>query len=229
MHIMISDDAPLFHDLLAPRLRQRGVQVSQARSIAETKAQLEQGLAPDVILLDMDFSVAGEGGGESFAGLTAARSIRRRDPEIALLAMSKHDELRIALEMMNIGQQGGRIGYLLKDKLEGVTQLLDYARTVHAGGICIDAQLKGLAARGGKLTVTQKRVVDLIARGYTNKAIAERLLISEGTVERHIAAIRRAYGLPSPDEERRLQLNLRVLIVRAYLNDTMGHNDQGPQ
>ncbi|MGW7469738.1 response regulator [Streptomyces xantholiticus] len=223
---MISDDAPLFHDLLAPRLRQRGVQVSQARSITETKAQLEQGSNPDVILLDMDFSIAGEG---SFAGLTAARSIRRRFPEIALLAMSKHDELRIALEMMNIGHQGGRIGYLLKDKLEGVTQLLDYARTVQAGGICIDAQLKGLAARGGKLTATQKRVVDLIARGYTNRAIAERLLISEGTVERHIAAIRRAYGLPSPDEERKLQMNIRVLIVRAYLNDIMGHNDHGPE
>ncbi|MET7886639.1 response regulator transcription factor [Streptomyces avermitilis] len=226
MHIMISDDAPLFHDLLAPRLRQRGVQVSQARSITETKEQLEQGLAPDVILLDMDFSVAGEG---SFAGLTAARSIRRGYPEIALLAMSKHDELRIALEMMNIGQQGGRIGYLLKDKLEGVTQLLDFARTVHAGGICIDAQLKGLAARGGKLTHTQKRVVDLIARGYTNRAIAERLLISEGTVERHIAAIRRGYGLPSPEEERKLQMNIRVLIVRAYLNDIMGHNDHDPE
>ncbi|WP_031080545.1 response regulator [Streptomyces sp. NRRL S-118] len=226
MHIMISDDAPLFHDLLAPRLRQRGVQVSQARSITETKAQLEQGSNPDVILLDMDFSVAGEG---SFAGLTAARSIRRRYPEIALLAMSKHDELRIALEMMNIGHQGGRIGYLLKDKLEGVTQLLDYARTVHAGGICIDAQLKGLAARGGKLTATQKKVVDLIARGYTNKAIAERLLISEGTVERHIAGIRRAYRLPSPEEERKLQMNIRVLIVRAYLNDIMGHNDHGPE
>ncbi|MET7920994.1 response regulator transcription factor [Streptomyces avermitilis] len=227
MHIMISDDAPLFHDLLAPRLRQRdGIQVSQARSISETKSQLEQGLAPDVILLDMDFSVAGEG---SFAGLTAAKSIRRRFPKIALLAMSKHDELRIALEMMNIGQQGGRVGYLLKDKLEGVDQLLDYVRTVHAGGICIDAQLRGLAARGGKLTDTQRRVVDLIARGYTNRAIAERLLISEGTVERHIAAIRKAYGLPSPEEERRLQMNIRVLIVRAYLNDIMGHIDHGPE
>ncbi|WP_330291807.1 response regulator transcription factor [Streptomyces sp. NBC_00576] len=223
---MISDDAPLFHDLLAPRLRARGIEVSQARSVKETNKRLAQGPAPDVIVLDVDFWASDEG---SFAGLTAARSIRRRFPEVALLVMSKHDELRIALEIMNIGQQGGRIGYLLKDKLTGVTQLLEYARTVDAGGICIDAELQGLAARGGKLTPTQKKVAELIARGFTNKAIADRLGMSEGTVEGHIRGIRRAYGLPSPEEERELRVNIRVLIVLAYLNDPMGHDDHAPE
>jgi DNA-binding NarL/FixJ family response regulator len=223
MHVMIADDAPLFHDLLAPRLLDRGFRLSHARSITETFQQLERGPAPDVILLDIDFSESGE---ESFAGLTAARRVRRTFPSMALLAMSKHDELRIALEIMSIGQQGGRIGYVLKDKLRGVNQLIDYLRTVHAGGICIDAALQGLAGRGGKLTPAQRKVVELIARGFTNRAIADRLRMSEGAVERHIGAVRRAYGLPSPEEERELQVNIRVLIVLAYLDDTMGRNEQ---
>ncbi|SOE15851.1 DNA-binding response regulator, NarL/FixJ family, contains REC and HTH domains [Streptomyces sp. 2323.1] len=222
MHIMISDDARLLHDTLAPRLREHGVRVSSARSIKETLGQLEQGVAPDVILLDINFSRSGE---ESFGGLRVARTIRRGFPGIALIALSQHDEMRIALEMMRIGQQGGRVGYLLKDKVADVAELLECAETVRAGGICIDAELQGLAGRGGRLTHKQREVAELIVRGRTNKGIGEELRMAEGTVDRHIGAIRRAYELPSPDQERELKMNIRVLIVLAYLSDNTRHSD----
>ncbi|MDQ1031230.1 DNA-binding NarL/FixJ family response regulator [Streptomyces umbrinus] len=223
MHIMISDDGLFYHDLLAPALRQRAIQVTQAKSIRETYAQLAKGVFPDVILLDVDFSRSGEG---SFAGLRAARDIRERFPEIGLLVWSQHNELRIAREVISIGRQGGRVGYVLKDKLEDVPQLLNYASTVQAGGISIDAELHGFANRGGKLTPMQRKVVEQISQGFTNKAIATQLRMSVGTVERHISAIRIAYGLPSLDEDP--EVNIRVLIVLAYLSDTTGHSEPDP-
>ncbi|MGW0703829.1 response regulator [Streptomyces sp. NPDC002867] len=223
MHILISDDGLFYHDLLAPALRQRAIRVTQAKSIRETYAQLAKGVLPDVILLDVDFSRSGEG---SFAGLRAARDIREKFPEIGLLVWSQHNELRIALEVISIGQQGGRVGYVLKDKLEDVPQLLNYASTVQAGGISIDAELHGFSSRGGKLTPMQRKVVELISQGFTNKAIAAKLGMSVGAVEKHISAIRIAYGLPSAEDDP--AVNIRVLIVLEYLSDTTSHSEPDP-
>ncbi|MGW1894919.1 LuxR C-terminal-related transcriptional regulator [Streptomyces sp. NPDC002004] len=217
---MISDDGLFYHDLLVPELQRRGHQVTQAKSIAETKRKLKEESRPDVILLDVDFSRSGEG---AFAGLGAANHIRKNFPTIALLVWSQHNELRIAREVMTIGQKGGRVGYILKDKLDNVSELLAYAHTVQGGGICIDAELHGFTGRGGMLTAMQRKVVELIARGLANKAIGGQLNMSNGTVERHIGAIRRAYEIPSPEDAP--EVNIRVLIVLAYLNDITRHND----
>ncbi|MEU1850697.1 sigma factor-like helix-turn-helix DNA-binding protein [Streptomyces sp. NPDC019990] len=221
---MISDDGLFYHDLLAPALRRRAVQVTQAKSIQETHAQLAKGIVPDVILLDVDFSRAGEG---SFAGLKAAREIRKSFPGVGLLVWSQHNELRIALEVISIGRQGGRVGYVLKDKLEDVQQLMSYASTVQAGGISIDAELHGFFNRGGRLTSMQRKVVELISQGFTNKAIAARLGMSVGAVEKYISAIRIAYGLPSVEDDP--AVNIRVLIVLEYLSDTTSHSDPDPE
>lgn len=214
MHVMIADDSGFMHDVLPSRFRDLGLEVSQARSTAEIHALLARGVRPDVILLDIWFR--GEG---RHAGLTAARTIRRHYPEIGLIALSQLDELRLAVQMMSLGKQVGRVGYLMKDRVQDVKELVQSISAVAAGGICVDAELQGLGQAGHRLTETQGAVAELIARGFTNRGIADRLKIGEGTVEKHETAIRKIYELPSREEERKLQVNIRVLIARAYMED----------
>jgi len=150
-------------------------------------------------------------------GLRAAIAIRRAHPDVAILILSQYVEERYATELLSGGSQG--VGYLLKDRVADVSEFLAAARRVAAGGTAIDPEvIEQLLSRRQRedlldeLTAREREVLGLMAEGHTNAAIAERLVVTDGAIEKHIRAIFQKLGLPATDAH-----NRRVLAVLTYL------------
>jgi len=116
---------------------------------------------------------------------------------------------------------GGAFGYLLKDRVLDVNDFLDALSRVAAGGSALDPEVVGrlLRPRGpdgplALLTAREREVLALMAEGRTNLGIAQRLFLSERTVETHVASILAKLALDSSEVDHR-----RVLAVIAYLRD----------
>jgi DNA-binding NarL/FixJ family response regulator len=142
---------------------------------------------------------------------------RQRVPGTAVLVLSQYVEEQYAGELLTSGPEG--IGYLLKDRVADVQDFVAAVRQVAQGGTVLDpevvAQLLTRRRRGDQLetlTTREQEVLKLMAEGRSNTAIAERLYVSEGTVEKHVSSIFSKLGLPATESDHR-----RVLAVLAYL------------
>jgi DNA-binding NarL/FixJ family response regulator len=150
-------------------------------------------------------------------GLRAAVEIRRRLPGTGVLVLSQYIEDGYALELVGGSAEG--TGYLLKDRVADVDEFLDAVRRVGAGGSVLDprvvAALLGRRRRDdplADLTERERDVLGLMAEGRSNHAIAERLVITERAVEKHVTSIFGKLGLqPAPEDHR------RVLAVLTFL------------
>jgi DNA-binding NarL/FixJ family response regulator len=147
----------------------------------------------------------------------AAVEVRRRQPEVAILILSQYVEERYASDLLSGGSQG--VGYLLKDRVADVREFLAAARRVAAGGTAIDpevvSQLLSRRRRSDvldELTPRESEVLGLMAEGHSNAAIAERLVVTSGAVEKHVSSVFGKLGLPPTDQQHR-----RVLAVLTYL------------
>ena len=150
-------------------------------------------------------------------GLAAAREIRARHPGMGILILSQHVEVGIAMRALVESPEG--LGYLLKER---VTDLEDFAGTlrhVAAGGSALDPQVVSrlLADPRGEgplstLTDRERQVLELVAEGRTNKAIAERLDVSQRAVTKHVTSIFAKLELPPGEDDHR-----RILAVLTYL------------
>jgi DNA-binding NarL/FixJ family response regulator len=150
-------------------------------------------------------------------GLRASLEARQRVPGTAVLVLSQYVEEQYAGELLTSGPEG--IGYLLKDRVADVADFVAAVRQVAQGGTVLDpevvAQLVTRRRRGDlleTLTAREQEVLKLMAEGRSNTAIAERLYVSEGTVEKHVSSIFSKLGLPATESDHR-----RVLAVLAYL------------
>jgi DNA-binding NarL/FixJ family response regulator len=150
-------------------------------------------------------------------GVRAAVELRRRQPEVAILILSQYVEERYATDLLSGGSRG--VGYLLKDRVADVSEFLSAARRVAAGGTVIDpevvSQLLSRHRRADvleELTPREHEVLALMAEGHTNAAIAERLVITGGAVEKHVRNVFMKLGLPQTEQHHR-----RVLAVLTYL------------
>jgi DNA-binding NarL/FixJ family response regulator len=150
-------------------------------------------------------------------GVRAALEVRRRDPRTAIVILSQYVEERYAAELLSGGSRG--VGYLLKDRIADVGDFLSALRHVAAGGTVIDpevvSQLLARRRRGDaldELTARERQVLALMAEGHANTAIAERLVITNGAVEKHVGSIFLKLGLPPTDQQHR-----RVLAVLSHL------------
>jgi DNA-binding NarL/FixJ family response regulator len=148
-------------------------------------------------------------------GLRAALQARSRLPGTPVLVLSQYVEERYAADLVSAG--GAGVGYLLKERVADVADFLDAARRVAAGGTAIDpevvAQLIGRRRRPiESLTPRELTVLELMAEGRTNSAIARLLTITAGAVEKHISNIFAKLGLEPVGDDHR-----RVLAVLAYL------------
>jgi DNA-binding NarL/FixJ family response regulator len=151
-------------------------------------------------------------------GLRAALDARREVPGIPVLVLSQYVEQLYARELL--ADQAGGVGYLLKDRVFNDDQFVDAIRTVAGGGTVMDpevvSKLLGRRSRDEpitRLTVREREVLELMAEGRSNSAIAQRLFISEKAVGKHSTNIFAKLDLaPSNDDNR------RVLAVLAYLN-----------
>jgi DNA-binding NarL/FixJ family response regulator len=151
-------------------------------------------------------------------GLRAALDARREVPGLPVLVLSQYVEQLYARELL--ADQAGGVGYLLKDRVFNDDQFVDAIRTVAGGGTVMDpevvSKLLGRRARDEpitRLTAREREVLELMAEGRSNSAIAQRLFITEKAVGKHSTNIFAKLDLaPSNDDNR------RVLAVLAYLN-----------
>ena len=151
-------------------------------------------------------------------GLRAALEIRRRHPRTGVLVLSQYVEQGYARELVGDAGAGG-VGYLLKERVVDVERFVQAVRQVAAGSSALDAEVvaqlvrrAGLADPLGGLTARERGVLELMAEGRSNQAIAEQLVITERAVEKHVSRIFGKLGLePAPDAHR------RVLAVLAFL------------
>jgi DNA-binding NarL/FixJ family response regulator len=148
-------------------------------------------------------------------GARAARTLRERYPQLAIVLLSQHLETRHSVELV----ASGRFGYLLKDRVFDVDDFLDALRRVAAGGSALDpevvATLLGPTRRNDPLTLLtprEREVLALMAEGRTNAGIAQRLWLTSRTVETHVASIMAKLDLHESTHEHR-----RVLAVLTWL------------
>uniref|UniRef100_A0AAU2UZ90 Response regulator transcription factor n=1 Tax=Streptomyces sp. NBC_00003 TaxID=2903608 RepID=A0AAU2UZ90_9ACTN len=212
MRVVLAEDLFLLRDGLIRTLREHGCDVVAAvdNGPALLRALLDE--RPDVAVVDVRLP-------PSFTdeGLQAALEARRTRPGLPVLVLSQYVNQLYANELLAGGE--GAVGYLLKDRVTNTEQFIDAVRRVAAGGTVMDPQViaKLLArsdARGttDSLSPREHDVLELMAEGRSNAAIAHTLHFSESAVAKHTASIFTKLGIaPSADDNR------RVLAVLAHL------------
>lgn len=211
MRIVIAEDTVLLREGLAGLLEDAGHRVVARVGDAEALLAVVAEHQPELAIVDVRMPPTYED-----EGARAALEIRARYPATAVLVLSQHVEARSAVELV---RGGGGFGYLLKDRVLDVDDFLDAARRVAAGGSALDPEVVAtlLAPSRGvdplaPLTPREREVLGLMAEGRTNAGIAQRLWLTEKTVETHVRSILGKLGLAVSELD-----NRRVLAVLAYL------------
>jgi DNA-binding NarL/FixJ family response regulator len=213
VRVVVAEDLFLLRDGLTRLLTAHDFEIAAAVDNAPglLSALLEQ--RPDVAVVDVRLPPA-------FAddGLQAAPSARREVPGLPVVLLSQYVEQLYARELL--ADQKGAVGYLLKDRVFNDDQFVDAIRTVAGGGTVMDPEvvtkLLGRRARDepvSRLSAREREVLELMAEGRSNVAIAQRLFITEKAVSKHTTSIFTKLGLAASEDD-----NRRVLAVLAYLN-----------
>jgi len=212
MRVMIADDAVLFREGLTKVLQAAGIQVAAQVGDAEQLLDRVSADPPAAVVADIRMPPT-----HSREGLDAARRIRAEHPEVGVLVLSQYVEPHHAMQLLEDGTSG--VGYLLKDRVADVGEVVDAVRRVAVGGSVIDPEVvTQLVSRRRardpiqELTERERQVLALMAEGRSNQAIGERLFLSPKTVEAHVHSIFTRLDLhAAPDDHR------RVLAVLAFL------------
>jgi len=211
MRIVIAEDAVLLREGLVRLLADEGHEVTAAVSDALALVEAVGRDHPAICIVDVRMPPT-----FTDEGLRAAIEIRTRWPETAVLVLSQYVEERYATELLSGNTRG--VGYLLKDRVADVRDFLDALERVAGGGTALDpevvAQLLARARRHphDELTPREREVLALMAQGLSNAGIANRLVVTEGAVEKHVSSIFAKLGLQPTQEDHR-----RVLAVLSYL------------
>jgi DNA-binding NarL/FixJ family response regulator len=210
---VIADDSVLLREGITRLLAEGGIEVVAGVGDAEALLVAVEADEPDLAIVDVRMPP-----GHRDEGLRAAIEIRRRWPKVALLVLSQFVEERYAAELLAAETRG--VGYLLKDRVADVAEFLEAVERVEAGGSAIDPEVvRQLLARAdrvdplARLSPRETEVLALMAEGHSNGAIAERLVVSSGAVEKHVSSIFVKLDLPPGDERHQR----RVLAVLRYL------------
>jgi len=212
MRVVLADDAVLFREALASALSTAGLEVVGQAGNADDLLALVGATRPDVAIVDVRMPPT-----RTTEGLEAAAKIRDADPGVGLLILSQDVETRHVLRLLRDAPRG--VGYLLKDRVGHLAEFLDAIRRVGEGGSVVDPEVVAtLLGRGrppgplDELTAREKSVLELMAEGRSNLAIADRLGLTEKTIEGNVRIILSKLGLEPAAEDHR-----RVLAVLAYL------------
>jgi len=213
MRIVIAEDSVLLREGITRLLADAGEEIVAAVGDAEAAETVVAELVPDIVVMDVRMPPT-----HTDEGIRAALSIRRHHPEVAVLVLSQYVEQHYATELL-AGDTAG-VGYLLKDRIADVGDFIDAVRRVGDGGTALDPEVVShLLARSRRktplerLTPRETEVLQLMAEGRSNGAIANELVVSDGAIEKHVSSIFAKLDLPPADTDHR-----RVLAVLRYLD-----------
>jgi DNA-binding NarL/FixJ family response regulator len=212
VRIVIGEDDALLREGLALLLRAEGLDVVATAADPVDLLSALQEHRPDVAIVDVRMPPT-----HTDEGIRVAVEARRRHPELAVLVLSAYVEQAFATELLAGGAR--RLGYLLKERVGRVEEFLEALHRVAGGGTAIDPEVVAqLLTRTRpdagleRLSAREREVLGLMAEGRSNTAIARRLVVTEGGVEKHVRNIFTKLGLPPDDSQHR-----RVLAVLAHL------------
>jgi DNA-binding NarL/FixJ family response regulator len=212
VRILIAEDSVLLRDGLVRMLNDHGHEVVAAVQDAAELMTLAQREHPDIAILDVRMPPT-----HTDEGIRAALELRSRWPELAVLVLSQYVEENYASELLS-GDLGG-VAYVLKDRVTNVGEFIDTIDRVGAGGTVIDPEVVAqLLARTRQreplsdLSPREREVLELMAEGRSNGAIASTLVITQRAVEKHVKSIFQKLRLPPADTDHR-----RVLAVLRFL------------
>jgi len=212
VRVVIAEDSVLLREGLTRLLAEAGMDVVAAVADAEQLLRAVGAEQPDVVVADVRMPPT-----HRDEGVRAALVIRQRWPATAVLLLSQYVEERYATELLAGDTRG--VGYLLKDRVADVEEFVEALRRVGAGGTALDpevvAQLLARSRRRdplARLTQRERQVLQLMAEGRSNGAIAGQLVVTEGAVEKHVSSIFTKLDLAPAETDHR-----RVLAVLRYL------------
>jgi DNA-binding NarL/FixJ family response regulator len=212
MRIVIAEDSALLRDGLVRMLEANGHEVVASVGDAAELVGVVDAQKPELVVLDVRMPPT-----HTDEGIRAALELRERWPELAVLVLSQYVEENYASDLLS-GDLGG-IAYVLKDRVTDVSDFLETVGRVGAGGTVIDPEVVSqLLARTRRhepledLTPREREVLSLMAEGRSNVAIAEKLVITQRAVEKHVKSIFQKLRLPQAETDHR-----RVLAVLRYL------------
>ncbi len=210
IRVVLADDDTLLREGIASLLEQSGFAVVGHAADADGLLALVREHHPDLAIVDIRMPPG------QAAGLDATRVIRSELPGTAVLLLSAHAEVEQAMDVLSAGQG---VGYLLKHRVTDMAEFTETLQRVARGGSVVDPALVSELMTAHRqdnplagLTEREREVLALMAEGRSNAGIAQRLWITEGTVEKHVRSILYRLRLPETAEDHR-----RVLAVLAYL------------
>lgn len=214
MRIVIAEDDSLLREGLALLLKAEGLDVvSTVGNAVDFLAAVDEH-RPDVAIVDVRMPPT-----HTDEGIVAAVEARSRQPGLAVLVLSAYVEQAFATDLFTTGS--ARLGYLLKERVGRVEEFLDALRRVAGGGTAIDPEVVAQLMvrtrpdqRLERLSARERDVLALMAEGLGNGAIAERLVVTDGAVHKHIRSIFAKLDLAPADRADR-----RVTAVLRYLKD----------
>ena len=213
MRVVLAEDLALLRDGLIRLLEANDCEVVEAVDNGPSLLRALTTHKPDLAVVDVRLPPT-----FTDEGLRAAIEARRQVPGLPVLVLSQYVEQLYARELL--ADRSGGVGYLLKDRVFNVRQFIDAVRQVAGGGTAMDPEVVAqlLTRRAGDeplatLTVREREVLEAMAEGRSNAAIAARMTVSEKAVSKHTNSIFGKLGLPQSEDD-----NRRVLAVLAYLN-----------
>jgi DNA-binding NarL/FixJ family response regulator len=212
VRVVVAEDVMLTREGITRLLRDSGIEVVGQADDAVSLLRAVRLTQPDAAIIDIRMPPT-----HTDEGLVAAQQIRAEHPHVGVLILSQYVEPHYAMQLLE--EHPERVGYLLKERVFDVAVLIDALRRLGDGETVVDptivSRLLGRQRRSDpvqELTAREREVLALVAEGLSNRAIAERLFVTERTVEAHVKQIFLKLGLNTDASSHR-----RVLAVLAYL------------
>ena len=212
LRVVIAEDSVLMREGIASLLEGAGFEIVGKSSTADDLLLKVRSYKPHVAIVDIRMPP-----NHTDEGLVAAKEIREQHPEVGVLVLSQYVEPSYAMELIADDAEG--VGYLLKDRIPDVDEFRSSVRRVAEGGSALDpaivTQLVGRRRSDDPvetLTPREREVLELMAEGRSNQSIAQKLVVTERAVEKHVTSIFGKLRLSATAEDHR-----RVLAVLTYL------------